>query len=67
MITQKTTWLDWEDNLVMMTAQLNQNLKPTNMQKRLIKNRNKSNKHDYTEKNLVRLRRHFVSFMGKTT
>jgi hypothetical protein len=38
MITQKTTWFDGKDNLVMMTYQLNQNQKPTNKQNRLIKN-----------------------------
>jgi hypothetical protein len=33
----KTTWLDWEYNLVILAKQLNQNKKPTNKQKRLIK------------------------------
>jgi hypothetical protein len=37
MITQKPTWLDWEDNLVTMIEQLNPNQKPTNKQKMLIK------------------------------
>jgi polyhydroxyalkanoate synthesis regulator protein len=45
-----------EDNLVMMTDQLNQNMKPTNKQKRLIKS-SKKFKVKNTKNNLVRLRR----------
>jgi hypothetical protein len=58
MITQKPTWLDWEDNLVTMIEQLNPNQKPTNKQKRLIKiAESVSKKHDYTKNNLFECER----------